>query len=556
MTDGRVLTCTICFEQWLVHEIPVEFIDPDLYVCPSCLSGEEPDASQLALAGSELRSETREYDPSIAKIPYGEPAAERTTARVAREHEQLDDAFEREIEDAQEIKELEDDHELQTPNLEPNGEPGGARFESTSDDIRVADDSSGFGQNGDMELQLDPNQTSMFGDQYDIRHDEWVGMPEFVQHDIEPDYRVLVQIRGEQNLAEFAKRVEQAIPPDRRRSIWFPPRDRIDNQARRYVRVSERDEHAEQRGDTDDDDVSHPRYPVFVPSKGRHATPFTINALRRIGVTPTVVVEKPEAEQYAAIVGDEHILELPHVDKGLVATRNWIWDYVANEIGSARYWTFDDNIRRFFRVSHNLKTPVADATIMRCIEDFTERYENVPISGMNYWMFVPRRSKIPPFYLNTRVYSNMLLDTYAQLDGRPLRNEGFYNDDTDLCLRVLKAGYCTLLFNAFIGDKIATMLVKGGMTTHYVKTGDDLESDGRYRMARELAEKHPDVARISRKWGRWQHHVDYAPFAHNRLIRRDDVDVIDDVDNYGMILQRDVDGSWVDVDNPEEVMVA
>ncbi len=100
----------------------------------------------------------------------------------------------------------------------------------------------------------------------------------------------------------------------------------------------------------------------------------------------------------------------------------------------------------------------------------------------------------------------MLIKTDA-----PFRNEGFYNDDTDLCLRVLKAGFCTVQFNAFLIYKAATMTVKGGMTPHY-------QDDGRYKMAKELADKHPDVVTITQKYGRYQHQVNYEPFKKNKLI--------------------------------------
>ena len=41
--------------------------------------------------------------------------------------------------------------------------------------------------------------------------------------------------------------------------------------------------------------------------------------------------------------------------------------------------------------------------------------------------------------------------------------------------------------------------------------------DGRTLMAESLVEQHPDVATVTEKWGRAQHHVDYSPFSRNRL---------------------------------------
>ena len=268
----------------------------------------------------------------------------------------------------------------------------------------------------------------------------------------------------------------------------------------------------------------NPRFPIFIPSKSRWESRYTMKALDRIGVPFTVFVEAPQFDNYASVIPRDRLVTLPHQDKGLVVTRNWIWDYAASR-GLERFWTIDDNIIGFYRLNRNLKVPVADGTIFRVIEDFVERYENVPIAGMNYFMFAKRKDKLPPFVRNTRVYSNMLIKTDI-----PYRNEGFYNDDTDLCLRVLKDGWCTVLFNAFLVCKATTMTVGGGMTPHY-------EGDGRYRMAEELAKKHPDVAKISWKFGRWQHNVDYSSFARNELRLKAQVSV--GVNNYGMELVDD-----------------
>ena len=61
-------------------------------------------------------------------------------------------------------------------------------------------------------------------------------------------------------------------------------------------------------------------------------------------------------------------------------------------------------------------------------------------------MFVPRKSAdLPPFKANTRIYSCILID-----NALPFRWRGRYNEDTDLSLRVLKAGLCTIQFNAFL----------------------------------------------------------------------------------------------------------
>jgi len=273
----------------------------------------------------------------------------------------------------------------------------------------------------------------------------------------------------------------------------------------------------------------NPKYPVFIPSKGRWESRLTMKALDNIGVPYTVFVEPQEFDKYAAVLPESSLKVLPHRDKGLVVTRNYIWDYAAS-LGVPRFWTMDDNIKAFYRWNRNLKVPVSSGNILAAMEDFVDRFSNVPVAGMNYFMFASRKNIKPVFLLNTRVYSNMLIDTSARdKAGRPYRNEGFYNDDTDLCLRLLKDGFCTILFNAYLIEKSVTMTVKGGMTPHY-------QDDGRYKMALELYKKHPDVTKITRKWGRWQHQVDYRPFKRNRLILKPGVVIPEGTNEYGMKL--------------------
>ncbi len=279
----------------------------------------------------------------------------------------------------------------------------------------------------------------------------------------------------------------------------------------------------------------NPKYPVFIPTKNRYDSRFTIKSFQNMNIPFTIVIEKQEYEQYRQYVNKNQILVLPHQNKGLVATRNWIWDYAQNELKTPYFWTFDDNIGRniesmngygaICRLNKNTKIPVSNGLPLKIIEDFTERYENLYITGMNYFFFMPRKAKAYPFTINTRIYSNMLIKTDI-----PFRNELFFNDDTDLCLRILKRGYCTLLFNNFLVYKAQTLTVKGGMTDYYNKT------DKRLEFAKELQKAHPDVVKVTWKFNRWYHQVDYKPFRNNKLKLKAGIEIPQGVNNYGMNL--------------------
>jgi hypothetical protein len=270
-----------------------------------------------------------------------------------------------------------------------------------------------------------------------------------------------------------------------------------------------------------------PKYPIYIISKGRWESRLTAKSLEKMDVPYHIVVEPQEYDNYAAVIDQSKILTLPfsNLGQGSIPARNWVWDH-AIATGVYRHWIMDDNINGFFRLYRNIKTPCSTGAIFRASEDFVDRYENVAEAGLNYFMFASRKCKIPPFYLNTRIYSCILLRNDIDYRWR-----GRYNEDTDLSLRILKDGWCTVLFNAFLCGKSTTMTMKGGNT-------DELyQDDGRKKMAESLVEQHPDVTTVTWKWGRWQHHVDYKPFRKNKLIRKPDVVETPGSNNYGMKLK-------------------
>jgi hypothetical protein len=271
----------------------------------------------------------------------------------------------------------------------------------------------------------------------------------------------------------------------------------------------------------------NPKYPIYIISKGRWDRPLTSRALERMGVPYKIVVEPQEYDNYASVIDSEKILVLPfsNLGQGSIPARNWVWEH-SIEQGAERHWILDDNMRAFYRLNRNKKIYVGNSASFVAAEDFVDRYTNVPIAGFNYHGFAHERSKLPPYTLNTRVYSCILIKNDLQHRWR-----GLYNEDTDLCLRVLKDGYCTILFNAFLVDKKATMTMGGGNTDEVYQNGDK-----RLDFVKSLVSQHPDVARLTWKFNRWHHHVDYTPFEMNKLVKKEGIVIPEGVNNYGMKL--------------------
>ncbi|NDB61184.1 hypothetical protein EB001_22495, partial [bacterium] len=191
----------------------------------------------------------------------------------------------------------------------------------------------------------------------------------------------------------------------------------------------------------------NPRYPIYIVSKGRADSRLTSKALEELKVPYYIIVEEQEYQTYAEVIDPAKILILDKrfqdeyetcddlgytKSKGPGAARNFAWDH-SIKAGHKWHWVMDDNINDFYRMNLNMKVRVCSGTIFRCAEDFVERYENVGIAGLNYHGFCKQTDAVPPFIINTRIYSCLLIRNDI-----PYRWRGRYNEDTDLCLRALK----------------------------------------------------------------------------------------------------------------------
>lgn len=302
---------------------------------------------------------------------------------------------------------------------------------------------------------------------------------------------------------------------------------------------------------------TNPRFPVYIPTKGRHEYMMTSKVLTELGMPAHyLIVEPQQIDEYAAAIKrwniSASIIQLDYKYKvnyelcdslglqkstGPGPARNCAWEH-AIASGHEWHWVMDDNILSFRRLHLNEKVKVSNGAIFRAMEDFVLRYKNISMAGPNYYMFAPARVKMPPFVMNTRIYSCNLIRNDA-----PFRWRGRYNEDTILSLDMLKAGWCTVQFNAFLQQKMNTQKIKGGNTQEFyhaegqIKAGSRYAENGTLAKSRMLTCVHPDVSRLVWKFGRWHHHVDYARFKRQRLIKRAGAENHDSPNDYGMKLK-------------------
>jgi len=302
------------------------------------------------------------------------------------------------------------------------------------------------------------------------------------------------------------------------------------------------------------------RFPLYIPSKGRHEYMMTSKHLTAMGLSHFVIVEPNECEAYIRAIDKMGLkakvleLDLSYKEKyelcddyGLTKStgpgpaRNFAWDHSIKN-GFSYHWVMDDNINEFYRLNKNKRIRVRSPGFWQAMEDFVLRYKNIGMAGPNYRMFAPSRQKMPPFTTNTRIYScNFIRNDCG------FRWRGRYNEDTILSLDMLKAGWCTVQFNAFLQEKKGTQLLKGGNTDEFYHKEGAVPSGERYADTGTLAKSqmqvkvHPDVSKIVYKFGRIHHHVDYSGFKNRKLIKKTNNEVFNCTNNYGMELKQYAD---------------
>jgi len=301
--------------------------------------------------------------------------------------------------------------------------------------------------------------------------------------------------------------------------------------------------------------TTNPKYPVYIISKNRSSSMFTSRSLSRMKVPHYIVIEPQDYDNYNNALDKFNIREyvtllvapFSNHGQGSGRARNWSWDHSIS-IGAESHWLMDDNISDFYRLHQNQRIRVESGVMFKACEDFVDRFENVPVSGLQYRFFIAPNQKYPAYVKNTRVYSCLLIRNDC-----PHRWRGKYNEDVILSLDVLSSGYCTILFNAFLQGKCATQTVSGGNTDEIYKkelgidpeTGEAIESEslvkeynssGTIAKSKMLTDIYPDVSRVVWRYGRWHHHVDYSKFKDNQLILKKDVVLPDEPNNYGLKL--------------------
>jgi len=292
---------------------------------------------------------------------------------------------------------------------------------------------------------------------------------------------------------------------------------------------------------------NQPKYPIYIPSKGRWEARLTQKTLERMGIEVYfVIVEQSQYDNYAAVIDPKHLLVLPQVwldeyntfddegyklSKGPGAARNYAWWHSVKVMKAQWHWTMDDNISDMFILNRGSKIRCEAAAFVTQMEWFVEHFENVGMAGPNYDFFAPAGQMLGAYTQNTRIFScNLIKNSLAfEIGGSDGVNgmgsegsgpwRGRYSEDVCISLRILKAGWATIQFYYYLQGKDPTInLSKGGETALQKAAASGGNRADFYSKAGVLTNKksemavamHPDCVSMVERYDRCHHLIDYT----------------------------------------------
>ena len=344
------------------------------------------------------------------------------------------------------------------------------------------------------------SKTQIKKNAYEERSEHWLEMPQYISNNVKY-YSEIEFIFDNDEI--FCDIIEQQIT-ENTTSINIPKLDRHrEFTYKRYIGKKLKN-----------------KYPIYIVSKSRPNDCTTSFYLSLMEVEHYIVVEPQQVKMYenSTLLNFKYAtileMDMSYQDKydtfddlgntkskGPGAARNFSWEHSISN-GFAWHWVMDDNaIGGFYRFNNNERVRTRNGNFFLALENFVDRFDNIGQAGLNYRMFVAQNSQYPAYALNTRIYSFLLIRNDI-----PYRWRGRYNEDTDLSLRMLKDGWCTVQFNNFLADKARTQVVKGGNTEEFYA------NEGTAPKSQMLYDMHPDVTTLVYRFGRDHHYVDYTGF--------------------------------------------
>lgn len=228
------------------------------------------------------------------------------------------------------------------------------------------------------------------------------------------------------------------------------------------------------------------KYPIYIPSKGRFEKNPTATMLMFEGIKFYLVVEPQDAKEYQYRFQD--VLVMPENNRGISYVRNFAKNHSIKN-GHTHHWQIDDNIKSLMIRENGKNVRSRALGILEKVEFAMSKFSNIGGCGLKHHIFAFGATN--PVDINKQIYSCILVNNKV-----PCFWEEDIVEDTDFSLQILNAGYCTLLFNRLLIEKMTTGSMKGG------NTEISYAADGRAVRSLGLQSKYPGYFKVTTQHGR------------------------------------------------------
>lgn len=220
-----------------------------------------------------------------------------------------------------------------------------------------------------------------------------------------------------------------------------------------------------------------PKYPLYIVSYGRFKHCFyTVQNLEDMKLNYYLCIQNKQEQDYLDMLNDNNfkfclgILLSENTTQGGTKQRNLCIKHALDN-NFKKCWILDDNIRGWYYINENISHKITNGFAFKTLEDFMENIkEPVAIMSHSYLFDIRKNQLIPPFSVNHKNYSSLLLDLDLLIKHK-IKFRLKYNEDVDLTLQALTNGLYTVGTNFIVADKSPTKTCKGG-NTETVYAGD------------------------------------------------------------------------------------
>ncbi len=205
-------------------------------------------------------------------------------------------------------------------------------------------------------------------------------------------------------------------------------------------------------------------YPVYIPSKGRAETATTPKLLEQVNIPYTLVVEQQEARDYIKHFPNARVTVLNESHRGIAYARNAILEYARSD-HPGWYWMIDDDIKQFYRLQDTIFLNDT-ARVLEDVEKLVNQHQRLAQATIGRKNRT--KQKLP---LCWNVSCCGCVCNHADRVGTYREH---VQEDTDMSLQVVSAGYMTVQFNHIVLSTPLRGQNTGGLQEAYARK-DPLE---------------------------------------------------------------------------------